>query len=390
MATYAFETITAEQALNIQPTDIVTFAGGPANRASVVYQSYDPAALTAEVPSILVTIGGRTVKFDTNLVRVSDAGGLQFADGSVLVVGDTGDERASGGDGHDGLYGGPAADTVAGGKGDDLLQGNAGDDALDAGSGTNTVYGGKGDDEIVAARDTDRTGSFAHGNQGNDDIVGGGGADTLLGGQGDDFLGGGDGDDYLSGDLGADELHGGDGADTLIGGEGDDTIQSGGGADRVLAGAGDDQVAIFYGGGAIVDGGAGNDTITSASVGKDVLSGGEGRDLFVFVAKNDPAQGQDDVILDWNAVDDRIQFDQVSIYTILPRSYSEFVATDYAEATRIAQEHIMFTGAQYVAAQVGADVVIFADTNADSSDGADISLVLAGRTLADISLASFV
>ncbi len=390
MAAYAFETITAEQALNIQPTDVVTFDAGPANLATILYQSYDPAALTPEVPAILVTLAGRMVKFDTDLVRISDAGGLKFADGSVLVVGDTGDERANGSDGPDGLYGGPGADTLSGGKGDDLLQGNSGDDQLSGGGGANTVYGGRGGDVIWAAAGSEAKGAFAHGNQGDDEVYGGGGSDTLLGGQGDDMVGGGDGNDYLSGDLGDDDLHGGDGADTLVGGAGDDVIQTGGGGDRVIAGDGDDRIAIFYGGGATVDAGSGNDTFTSASVGKDILSRREGRDLFEFVAKSGPAQGLDDVILDWNAVDDRIHFDQVSIYTILPRSYSEFVAAGYVEATRIAQEHIMFTGAQYVAAQVGADVVIFADTNGDSSDGADISVVLAGRTLTDISLASFV
>lgn len=53
-------------------------------------------------------------------------------------------------------------------------------------------------------------------------------------------------------------------------------------------------------------------------------------------------------------------------------------------------EHIISTGAQYVAAQVGDDVWVFADTNGDSSDGADVELLLVGRTLADISLLNFV
>jgi hypothetical protein len=121
-----------------------------------------------------------------------------------------------------------------------------------------------------------------------------------------------------------------------------------------------------------------------------VLTGGEGRDRFDFVAHTGPNEGHDDLITDWNGAEDRISFHQVSIYTILPRAYSEFVAADYAEAFRIAEEHIAFTGAQYVAAQVGDDVVVFADTNGTAADGADIAVVLVGRTLDDIDLTNFI
>jgi Ca2+-binding RTX toxin-like protein len=395
VATYAFETITAEQAAKITAADIVTFTSG-ANRVSVVYQSYDPLALTPEVPSILVTLDGRTVKFGTDFTQVTKTGQAVFADGSKLVVGDTSDDWLVGGAQGDGLYGGPGADTVDGGRGDDLIQGNGGHDLLQGGLGANTIYGGQGDDTIMLSTEAELRGGFAHGNVGNDEVYGGGGGDTLLGGKGDDLLVGLGGADYLSGDLGDDELHGGEGADTLIGGEGADTIQTGGGADVVLAGTGDDRIAIFYGGGANVDGGDGNDTITSVSAGKDILKGGAGRDVFEFVSHADPAQGQDDVILDWSGLDDRLSFAQVSIYqggeaaaSILPRDYSEFVAGSYAEALAIANEHISAAAARYVAAQVGADVVVFVDSNGDPSDGADASVVLVGRSLADIGLENF-
>ncbi|WP_374468692.1 calcium-binding protein [Phenylobacterium sp.] len=396
MATYAFETITADQAANITAADTVTFAGA-ANRVGLVYQSYDPAALSPEVPSILVTLDGRTVKFGTNFTQVTKVGQAVFGDGSKLVVGDTSDDWIGGSAQDDGLYGGPGADTVHGGRGDDLVQGNGGDDLLNGDLGSNTLYGGQGNDTIYVSTDAEVRGGFAHGNVGNDEIYGGGGGDTLLGGKGDDLLAGLGGADYLSGDLGDDELHGGEGADTLLGGDGNDIIQTGGGADRVLAGAGDDRVAIFYGGGAVVDGEGGNDTITSVSAGKDILRGGAGRDVFEFVSHTDPAQGQDDTILDWSGADDKLSFAQVSIYagpgeaaSILPREYSEFVANSYAEALSIANEHISAAGARYVAAQVGADVVVFVDSNGDPSDGADASVVLVGRSLADIGLENFI
>ncbi|HEY8616223.1 calcium-binding protein [Phenylobacterium sp.] len=401
MARYAFETITANQAAAITAADTVTFAGR-ANATSVVYQSYDPLALTPEVPSILVTLDGRTVKFGTAFTQVTKNGQAEFADGSKLVVGDTSDERIAGSVYGDGLYGGPGHDSVNGGRGDDLIQGNAGDDRLEGDLGSNTLYGGQGDDVIYVATAAETRGGFAHGNAGNDEIFGGGGGDTLLGGRGDDLLVGLDGADYLSGDLGDDELHGGAGADTLLGGEGNDIIQTGGGADRVLAGAGDDRIAIFYGGSAIVDGEDGNDTITSVSVGKDVLSGGAGRDVFEFVSHTRPAAGQDDTILDWSGADDKLRFQQVSIYalgggdedeaahSILPLEYSEFVATSYDEALRIANEHISGPGAKYVAAQVGQNVYVFVDSDGDPTNGADAGVVLVGRTLADISLTNFI
>lgn len=389
MATYAFETITPEQALTIGALDTLTFAGGPASRVSVVYQSYDPLILTPEVPSILVTVGDRTVKFAVELTQLARAGRAVMADGSKLYIGDTSDEQVIAGAGHDGLYAGPGNDTVDAGAGDDVVQGNSGNDVLNGGAGSNTVYGGKGDDVINVSAFRESRGSFAHGNQGDDEIVGGEGNDTLYGGQGNDFIGGRDGDDLLFGDLGDDEIHAGGGDDTVFGGAGNDQIYSNGGDDLLLGGDGDDMLVMYMPGNALAHGDAGNDTIISAAADATVLYGGEGRDRFEFVSNARPGEGMADLIADWEA-DDSLSFAQVSIYTILPRQYSEFTAETYERALQTANEHIMFTGAQYVAAQVGDDVWVFADTNGDSSDGADVELMLVGRTLADISLLNFV
>ena len=394
MLEYAFDTITPEQALNIGAGDTLTFNGGPANRVTVVYQSADPLALTSEPPRILVTYEGRTVAFGTGLTELSKTGGLVMADGSKLFIGDTGGDRFTGGASDDGAYGGAGADTLAGGDGRDLLQGNSGDDSLVGGAGSDTIYGGQGDDVIVTNREdaalVDEQGDWAHGNLGDDEITGGASADTLLGGQGADVLQGGDGNDYLSGDLGDDQLFGGMGWDTLVGGAGADTLHGGFGLDVLSGGDGNDWLVAQGPEITLLTGDAGDDTLTAASADKDVLVGGEGRDRFEIIAKADPAERIDAEIRDWEA-HDTLHFPEVSIFgaaSILPRSYSEFVAADYEQALALANEHISAAGAKYVAAQVGNDVFVFADLG-DPADGADVSILLVGRTLADISLSNF-
>ena len=395
MLEYAFDTITAEQALAIKAGDTLTFNGGPGRTVGVVYQSYDPLALSPELPRIFVTYGGPTVAFSTELAQLSRTGGLVMADGSKLYIGDTSDERFTAGAGDDGLYGGPGADTLNGGDGRDLLQGNGGDDVLVGGVGSDTIHGGQGDDVIYTSRDVagvdGEGGDWAHGNLGDDEIIGGAGADTLLGGKGADFIAGSDGDDYLSGDLGDDELMAGQGSDTLEGGAGNDQLNGGFGADLLNGGDGDDQLVSQGPEASTLNGGAGADTLVTGGVGRDVLSGGEGRDRFEIVAKTAPSVGLEAVIGDWES-GDQIHFAAVSILStssILPLSYSEFVAADYATALSIANEHISATGAVYVSAQVGSDVYVFADTG-DPADGADVAILLTGRTLADIGLPNFV
>ncbi|MBU1376577.1 MAG: hypothetical protein KKE02_18610 [Alphaproteobacteria bacterium] len=395
MLEYAFDKITAEQALAIKAGDTVTFSGGPARTVSVAYQAYDPTVLTPEVPRILVTYEGRTVVFSTDLVQLSNVGALVMGDGSQLFIGDAGDSRFTAGAGDDGLYGGPGDDSLVGGGGRDLLQGNGGHDVLVGGEGSDIIYGGQGDDLIYTSNQqspvSGEAGDWAHGNLGDDEIVGGGGNDTLYGGQGNDFIGGAAGDDWISGDLGDDDLFGSLGNDTLVGGAGGDTLSGGFGADSLSGGDGDDQLVSQGPEASTLNGGAGNDTLVSGGAGRDILFGGEGRDHFEFVTKTEPSVGVEAEIRDWEAGDE-LHFAAVSILgsnAILPRSYSEFVASSYEAAVQIANEHISAAGATYVAAQVGNDVYVFADTG-DPQDGADISILLTGRTLADIGLTNFV
>ncbi|RAK51253.1 calcium-binding protein [Phenylobacterium deserti] len=384
MTAYRFDTITAFEALNIHAEDWLTLGGLSASGVGV---SYSPSELPIPA-NITLSAGGRTVQFGAELSALSQRGALTGTDGSRLLIGGEGRDALTGTAGRDGLYGGGGDDVLYGEAGDDFLHGNAGNDTLNGGAGSNTLYGGLGDDTINLSVLGETRGSWAHGNKGADDLLGGAGDDTLFGGQDNDLLGGSDGNDFLSGDAGDDELFGGEGNDTLIGGLGDDTLASGGGQDLLQGGEGDDHLALFYGGGATAYGGAGADVIVAASVGKDILFGGEGRDTFEFVAKNRPDQTLDDEIRDWSA-EDSFSFGQVSIYSILPRQYSEFVAGSYDEARSIANEHITHTGAQYVAAQVGSNVYVFADTDGDAANGADLGVVLVGRTLSDISLLNF-
>lgn len=386
MMEYAFETITPEQALNIRLGDTLTINGGPARNVAVAYQPHDPAAPTPEAAGILLSFNGHTVKFGAGLTQLSDVGAIIMTDGSTLFIGDAGGERVEGGNlSDDALYGGQGDDELLGRAGDDLIHGGGGNDVLVGGDGDDVIYGGQGDDVIIAAATPEgiaaETGNFAHGNLGDDNLYGGAGRDVLYGGQGHDFIAGNDGDDYLSGDLGD---------DTLVGGDGDDTLQGGFGADRFGGGAGDDLLVAQGPEGAWMRGDEGDDTLVAATVGRDTLYGGEGRDRFEFVAKAPSAGDADAVIMDWEA-HDTLSFAEVSILSspsILPLSYSEFVADSYAQALAIANEHISGAGAKYVAAEVAGSVIVFVDTG-DPADGADIAVVLAGRTLADISLSNF-
>ena len=386
MATYDFETITADEALHIQTGDYLMFAGGSASQARVTF-----SPLELPTPAhIQVTFGGRTVLFGPELSDLTLRGALEFEDRSRLLIGADGHNFLRGLEGDDALYGGGGEDTLVGGGGDDLLQGNSGNDILHGGGGRDTLLGGQGDDILMISFGQAGEGSWANGNKGDDEISGGIGEDTLLGGQGADTLMGSDGDDWLTGDLGDDELRGAEGDDILMGGDGDDRLEGGFGRDVLYGGAGNDRLTSQGPEGSALLGEDGDDTLTAAGAGADTLRGGAGRDLFEIVTTTAPADGVDAKLFDFES-HDQLHFPQASIFgaSMLPTSYSEFVASDYAQALAIANEHISAAGATYVAAQVGADVYVFADTG-DPQDGADVAILLVGRTLTDISLQNFV
>jgi Ca2+-binding RTX toxin-like protein len=385
MTTFAFETITPEQALAIQSGDYMTIAAGHASHVGVAYLAGD-----ATTPaSIAVTVEARTVVFGAEIAELTLRGALDMGDFSLLRIGNEFRQVLGGGERADGLYGGAGDDTIHGAAGDDRIQGNTGNDMLYGDEGANTVSGGQGDDTIYTTTYGEIRGSWAHGNKGDDEVIGGAGADTLLGGQGNDFIGGSGGSDYLSGDLGNDEIDAGSGNDTVAGGAGDDSLSSSDGSDVITGGDGNDQLVAYGFGHAHLDGGVGDDTLVSASPEQSLLHGGAGHDRFEISSNTRPAAPTDDVVADWEG-GDSFYFAQVSTHAVLPQQYSELVSDSYEHALALANAHIANSGAIYVAAQVGGDVLVFAETDGNLANGADVAVILTGRTLADISLTNFV
>lgn len=445
MPTYAFQTITAAQALGITAGDAVLFTDIPANQVTVVYN---------QSGTITVSAVGRTVEFGAQLGALGAAGRLPVSETALLFIGDANANVGSAQSalaGNDGFYGGGGDDTLSAGLGDDLLQGNTGADYLIGGGGRDVLYGGQDNDRIVTAVDVDDAafpandgGDFAQGNRGDDVIIGSRGADTLLGGQGADTVSGQSGAaDYLNGNLGDDRLQGqgvlmGEGgADTLIGGGAADTLLGGDGLDRITfaggyvdggesgdlieAGAGAGDAIVLGGGGAdtlqgvfaradahlsfsggegadslfgshgvdTLSGDAGNDTIDGFG-GADRVAGGEGQDRFHIqnYARNPTSDAPSDPmsIVDWEA-GDRLDFLLDGFGAGRSTNYREITADSYDAAFAAAgQAAGTPQEAQYVAVQVGVDVVVFGFAPGGGVGG----VILVGRTLADVDFTSIV
>jgi Ca2+-binding RTX toxin-like protein len=168
-------------------------------------------------------------------------------------------------------------------------------------------------------------------------------AETLAGTAGADQLRGGLGDDSISGLDGNDRLTGDKGADTLDGGAGDDTLSGGDGA--------------------------------------DVLIGGAGADAFKIDGSAKALAGLDK-IMDFTHGADRLVFDDAPVATTT--NFATDTAADFQAAMTAANSKIA-AGADFVAVQVGADVIVFADEIGEHH--ADHAVLLVGKTLADISSA---
>ena len=165
----------------------------------------------------------------------------------------------------------------------------------------------------------------------------------------------------LTGTAGQDTLKGKAGPDSLIGGDGNDLLRSAGGGDTL-------------------DGGAGNDTL-SGGRGADLLIGGAGSDIFQIDSRISATQAGLDRIDDFTHGEDRIGFGgQVSL---AGHAFSTGIEANYDDALAAASKAICSGAADVVAVQVGADVIVFADTALH--DHVESAVVLVGRTLADIS-----
>jgi hypothetical protein len=152
-----------------------------------------------------------------------------------------------------------------------------------------------------------------------------------------------------------------------------------------------------------MEGGDGSDTLVAGAYGADWLGGGLGRDHFHVLVTDQTGQADADVIFDWEASDKLAFFEVFTTgivqpagmtglagddLSILPMTYSEFVAGSYDEALRTANEHMAHAQAKWVAAQVGQDVFVFYEAG-DPADGADAVVQLYGVTLNDIGLSNF-
>jgi Ca2+-binding RTX toxin-like protein len=129
-----------------------------------------------------------------------------------------------------------------------------------------------------------------------------------------------------------------------------------------------------------LDGAGGDDTLTGGE-GADHLVGGAGADTFQVtgaVATPD----QQDQVADFTGGEDTLDFGGL---TATAETFASDTADDYDAALAAANARIGDGSVDVVAVQVGADVIVFADT--DGEVGADQAVVLVGRSLADVSFA---
>lgn len=178
------------------------------------------------------------------------------------------------------------------------------------------------------------------------------------------------GDDH-GGRRGADDPPGDDrgGATSLRGGDSNDSLAGGAAAERLR---GDDGADTLSGGG-------GGDTL-DGDKGADQLIGGEGADVFRI---DDGARSLDglDRILDFTHGEDKLVFDDDGL-AATDANFGTASAADFASALAAANAS-MSSGADYVAVQVGADVIVFATELGEHH--VEAAVVLVGRSLADIS-----
>lgn len=165
-------------------------------------------------------------------------------------------------------------------------------------------------------------------------------------------------------------LTGTSGDDVLKGGAGDDNISGLDGNDFLKGAGGDDTL----------DGGAGNDTLDGGT-GSDLLTGGAGEDVFLVSGKVTATEDGLDRIADFTTGVDRIGFGgSVS----LAGHTATTVSGDYATVLGLATTAITSGQDDIVFAQVGNDLVVFADS--DLRDTVGGAIVLVGKTAADVSV----
>lgn len=222
----------------------------------------------------------------------------------------------TGTDDKDAIIGLNGDDIFTGGAGDDLIYGRGGDDIINAGTGADEIYGGDGDDYITPGTDLNY-----------DYIDGGAGVDTVSYlnhygkleidlKSGDVLINGGFEDDVVN----IENVDGVINASNVIYGNDADNLLSGGNYNDIIFGRGGNDVLEGLDGHDELDGGEGNDELYGGN-GDDVLVGGQGSDKLYGGAGNDVFKFSDldvtgavsnDVIYDFNILDDFIDFSNLS------------------------------------------------------------------------------
>lgn len=311
------------------------------------------------------------------------------------------------------LVGNSANNVLTGGDGNDTLNGKAGNDTMIGGAGDDTYYvdsagdsvsetGGSGTDTVVSSITFTLATGFENltlegtaaingtGNAANNRLIGNSGANVLTGGDGNDFFIGGKGADTLIGGNGTDTasyenavfvsgtgvtvnlvnsaLNTGEAAgdtlssiENLIGSDGNDNLTGDGQNNAISGGDGNDTIR----------GGGGNDTITGG-MGADILYGDGGSDLFVFASIEESGyQGRPpDQIMDFST-GDKIDLSAIDAKT-------GFMAPTGNDAFALA--YGSFSMGEIRQTVVGSDLLL--EMNVDNYAGADMSILIVGRTTA--------
>ncbi len=163
------------------------------------------------------------------------------------------------------------------------------------------------------------------------------------------------------------------GADTLTGGPQSDLLHGYGGGDSISGGGGNDTLI----------GGPGNETLNGGP-GTDVITTGGGTDVIIVgLHESGITQATADIITDWSSAD-------VLAFAHGPSGPSDLVeitSTDFATAANIASHQFAEGSVHIVAAAIGSDVVIFADSGNDNT--LDDAVILKGATLSEVSINNF-
>jgi trimeric autotransporter adhesin len=294
------------------------FDGGSGN--DTVRYTLGGLPFTGNINANLVTgIVEKGGSIDT-LLSIENIEGGSFDD---VLIGDTQNNRLSGGRGNDNIDGGSGNDVLSGDEGVDIINGGDGDDIIDAGFFDNDldlIFGGEGNDVLAINL--------------NDSADGGNGIDTLRitsnpfsnvngiiidlsefwrGGVGligsgrvsnfeliDAFvLNGTSGNDFIllgTGSEGASvfgmplRVEGGGGNDQIIGGN-DKNFLAGNDGDDVVIGLDGDDALGGNNGNDRLEGGNGNDSLFGGA-GSDILIGGEGSDIYRYSDIDSPIDDQ--------------------------------------------------------------------------------------------------